>query len=316
MRAVSKQFTKQVSVVILNWNAAQDTIRCARQLVAWRQVVARVWIVDNASNGDHVACLHAFLRDELLDGRLICNDRNLGFSGGTNRGIAAALAESNAPILLLNNDAALDEAAVVQLLAALDADPAIGVVGPVIVCAANQTVITAGNKDLVWHHQGAIRTPPSDLFSVDYVSGAAALFRAELFREIGLLDEAYFFNVEIADLCRRARQHGYRTVVQPAARAYHNLDRSGPLRGTLYTYYIVRNRFLYIRKFYRGLRLPLTGFWTLYSLLLAWRVQWAGNSGSAQAIRMGLVDGLRGRFGGQNERVLAACARRAGQPAT
>ncbi|HEX9595596.1 MAG TPA: glycosyltransferase family 2 protein [Anaerolineales bacterium] len=297
----------EVSVVILNWNAAQDTVRCARQVCTWQQVLARVWIVDNASDGNDVAYLQAFLRDELPSGRLIRNEQNLGFSGGTNRGIAAALAESNAPILLLNNDATIDEAAVVHLLATLDADPMIGVVGPVLLRAGCEVVITAGNKDLVWRHQSAIRTPPFGLLSVDYVSGAAVLFRAELFRAIGLLDEAYFFNVEIADLCRRARRHGYRTVVEPAARAYHNLDRSGVLRSTLYTYYIVRNRFLYIRKFYRGLRLPLTGFWILYSLLLAWKVQLAGNPDSAQAIRMGLADGVRGRFGGQNERVLAAC---------
>ncbi|HXF61951.1 MAG TPA: glycosyltransferase family 2 protein [Caldilineaceae bacterium] len=303
----------QVSVVILNWNAAQDTIRCARQISAWQQLTPRVWIVDNGSSEDHLPCLHAFLRDELPNGQLIRNVRNLGFSGGTNRGIEAALRHSDAPILLLNNDATIAEADMFRLLAALDSDPTIGVVGPVILDAEQETVISAGNKDLVWRHQNAIRTPPPAAVSVAYVSGAVALVRAKLFREVGLLDEHYFFNVEIADLCRRARQHGYRTVVEPAARAYHNLNRSSVLRDTLYTYYIIRNRFLYIRKFYRGLRLPLTGFWALYSWLLAWKVQWAGNPGSAQAIRMGLGDGLRGRFGGQNERVLAACTRGAKQ---
>jgi hypothetical protein len=96
-------------------------------------------------------------------------------------------------------------------------------------------------------------------------------------------------------------------VVDSRARAFHNLERSSALRSTLYTYYSIRNRFLYIRKFYRLGGWPLSGAWALYSLLLALKLRLQGSPASARAVSLGLADGLRGRWGGQNARVLATC---------
>ena len=73
-------------------------------------------------------------------------------------------------------------------------------------------------------------------------------------------------------------------------------------------YYIVRNRFIYIRKFYKhGAKFALLLFWTLYSFALMTKLYMSGGPASAIAVRMALVDGLRKRFGGQNERVTRAC---------
>jgi GT2 family glycosyltransferase len=141
--------------------------------------------------------------------------------------------------------------------------------------------------------------------AVDYISGSVALFRANFFRQVGLLDETYFFNMEVADLCQRARQQGYATAVDTRVRAQHDVDRSARWRNTLYVYYVIRNRFHYIRKHGRGWRLPLLGFWALYGLLLSVKLRLSRQPGPAQAVWLGTLDGLTGRFGGQNERVLA-----------
>jgi hypothetical protein len=76
----------------------------------------------------------------------------------------------------------------------------------------------------------------------------------------------------------------------------------------LHSYYIIRNRFLFIRKFHPRSRFLFYGFWTLYSLALAVKVRLNGKAAMARAVCLGLLDGLRGRFGAQNERVLAAVA--------
>ena len=104
----------------------------------------------------------------------------------------------------------------------------------------------------------------------------------------------------------QASQEGYVSAIDTRAQAFHNLGRSSELRSTLHTYYIIRNRFLLIDKFHRSHRLVFYGFWTLYSLALSLKVQLEGRVATARAIRLGLLDALRGRFGGQNERVLAA----------
>ena len=86
-----------------------------------------------------------------------------------------------------------------------------------------------------------------------------------------------------------------------------NLDRSSSLRSTLYVYYIIRNRFVYIRKRYRAAIWPLTGVWVIYCLLLTAKLRLSGQRAQAQAVYMGMSDGVGKRWGGQNSRVLAAC---------
>ena len=95
-----------------------------------------------------------------------------------------------------------------------------------------------------------LREPPTTLLDVDDVPGTVALVRRQVFERVGLLDEAYFFGGEMADLCHRARLCGFRSVTDPGARAQHDLDRSSETRQTLHRYYIVRNRFLFVRKHY------------------------------------------------------------------
>jgi GT2 family glycosyltransferase len=132
--------------------------------------------------------------------------------------------------------------------------------------------------------------------------------RAQVFRDVGLLDEDYFFSIEVADLCIRAGERGYTSVIDTRARAFHMLSRSTSFRDALYPYYIIRNRFVFIRKFYAKQRVLFYSFWTLYSLALCLKVRLSGKPSTARSIWMGLVDGLGGRSGGQNERVFSACS--------
>ncbi len=300
---------QELAVIILNWNAAADTIRCCREIGAWRELRPTIWVVDNGS----VDSSPAAIREACPDVRLIGNPDNLGFAGGNNRAIAAALAQGDAPLLLLNNDATIEEHDVRQLLAALETDPRLGFVGPLLFDARERTRLLAagGRSPVLYHHSHAPQlldagTPQR----VDYAPGTVLLARAAALRAVGLLDEDYFFTMEVADLCMRARQHGYFSAVDPRARAWHALERSAGLRETLHSYYIIRNRFLLIRKLYARWRLPLTAFWAVYSLALAAKLALTGQRAAAQAVWLGLGDGLRGRLGGQNERVLAACAAR------
>jgi GT2 family glycosyltransferase len=294
----------ELAIIILNWNAAEDTMRCIRDILAWEQLRPTIWIVDNASAKDDIAAIAR----AYPEARIIRNEVNLGFSGGVNRGIQAALQAGDVPILLLNNDALIDESSVIHMLHTLQASDDIGFVGPLLFDADEaHTFISAGAKNPVLHHQTRIDTfPRAEQQEVATMSGTAILIRPAVFKTVGLLDEAYFFSTELADLCRRARQSaGYRCIIDARARAYHRIRRSARYRSALYPYYIIRNRFLYIRKFYHALpRLWLIGFWASYSLALSVKLWLTGETATRRAVWLGLVDGLQGRFGGQNERVL------------
>jgi GT2 family glycosyltransferase len=298
----------ELAVIVLNWNAAADTIRCVGEVASWTHLKPVIWVVDNGST-DGSADL---ISRECPDVRLIRNLTNLGFAGGNNRGIAEVLATGNAPILLLNNDASVDEEDVIRLLDTLQADTQIGFIGPLLFDAVDKNrLLSAGGRDPARHHASHILelTPDEPVHIVECVPGTVVVVRSEVFRTVGLLDEAYFFASEVADLCMQASRQGWLSAIDTRARAFHNLNRSSDLRSTLHTYYIIRNRFLLIRKFHRNRKLLFYAFWTLYSVLLSLKVQLKGEVGTARAVRLGLLDGLRGRFGGQNERVLAISSR-------
>ncbi|MBN1454108.1 MAG: glycosyltransferase family 2 protein [Anaerolineales bacterium] len=295
-----------LSIIILNWNAAEDTIRCVQQVQSWQRINPQIFIVDNASSdnsADHIAQTCSTIH-------LIRNTANLGFAGGNNRAITASLAEGDAPLLLLNNDAFIDEESVLQLLETLHSDSQIGIVGPLLYNAEQrEQLLSAGGKTPLHHHTHMDALKPGvRTQTVDYIPGTVILIKAEVFQQVGLLDEDYFFSTEVVDFCLRARRHGYRSVVDSQSHAFHNLSRSSEFRTTLHTYYIIRNRFLYIRKFHPRTRLLLDGIWAFYSLLLAAKTHWIEKSpATAKAMMLGVRDGLQGRFGGRNEEVLAQC---------
>lgn len=298
-------YIMQIAVVLLNWNAAADTLCCLHRLDQWRQLQPHLYVVDNASADDSVAQIRATLSQMQAPVRLIESAQNRGFGGGVNLGIQAARADGAEAVFLLNNDAQIAEPAMLRLVETLAQNDQIGVIGPLLYDSEQGALQAAGGLNPLLHHRSRRLTyPNTPVFDVDYVIGAAALIRAELFEQIGLLDERYFFSVEVADFCMRARRAGYRCVVDSRARAEHDLVRSSPLRSTLYIYYTVRNRLLYARQCYGLARWPLLAFWSLYSLALIIKLRLAGQPAAARAARMGLFDAWRGRYGGQNERVM------------
>jgi len=298
----------ELAVIILNWNAAAETIRCVHAIASWERLHPTIWVVDNGSADGGTDIISR----ECPDVRLIRNPANLGFAGGNNRGIVEALSTGNAPILLLNNDAFIEEEDVIRLVDTLQVGTRLGLVGPLLFDADGEdTLLSAGGKDIARHINSHVRqvTAGAPVREVDYVPGTVVVVRAEVFRTVGLFDEDYFFGGEIADLCERARQQGYVSAIDTRARAFHSLNRSSDLRETLHIYYVFRNRFLFIRKFRHTWRIALFGYWILYGLTVSLRAQLRGKPAKARAIRLGLLDGLRGRFGGQNERVLSAGSR-------
>ena len=293
----------KVSIVLLNWNGAEDTIACLRPMLDWQQVRPFLIVVDNASQGDDVAQI----RQALPGAHLIANSTNEGFSGGSNRGMGVALAQGDTPILLLNNDAVIEETAVLRLLQTLDENPKIGMVVPQLFDEQGQ-LVAVGGKNPAFHIQTRVQSFPDDapVQIVETISGTAVLIQSAMLRQVGLLDERFFFSTEMADLSLRAKQHGFVCAVDRRAQASHTISRSAPLRNSLYVYYIVRNRLLFLRNHYR-LRLDLRAFWLAYTLALALKLRLSGERVTARAVWLALVDGVNGRFGGQNERVLAYC---------
>ena len=142
-------------------------------------------------------------------------------------------------LLVCNPDLELGPGAVDALVAALAADPSLGVVGPGLwnddgsLYPSARTfpdlvdaighgllgLIAPGNRFtrryrlLDWDHRRPAR--------VDWVSGACFLVRREAWDAVGGFDPAYFMYMEDVDLCWRLDRAGWAVGYEPAAEVRH-----------------------------------------------------------------------------------------------
>jgi GT2 family glycosyltransferase len=240
---------RRTVAVVLNYQTARDTVQAVQTLVAPRSRVAATIVIDNASGDGSVATLRAVLGST----RLIESPQNNGFAAGCNEGIREAMRLGADRVLLLNSDARIEPAALGALERALDDNPHVGIVGPMVVERADPQVVqslgmryTLATGRMRHHGFGrrcaALRVPA--LREVDGVSGCAMLVRRAVFEQVGLFFEDYFFGFEDLDLCLRARAAGFATACVGSAVVAHegsvSIGRASPQR----IYYATRNHLL------------------------------------------------------------------------
>ncbi|MCW2974494.1 MAG: glycosyl transferase family 2 [Thermoleophilia bacterium] len=119
------------SIVILTRNELEVTRLCVESILRLTPEPFEFVFVDNGSTDGTVEYLRE-LSSEPADGAfrgavVIENDRNLGFGGGCNQGIAASLGER---VLLLNNDVVVTAGWLTALHRELDRGPHVGIAGP------------------------------------------------------------------------------------------------------------------------------------------------------------------------------------------
>ena len=221
----------EVSAVVVNYNTRDDLVDCVRSLRA--AGVAEVVVADNDSHDGSAEALAA--ADP--DARLVRTGGNLGFGRAANRGAAVARGEY---LLISNADITVHADAVEALVAAMEKDRRLAVVGPLIV-NTDDTVYPSPRvfprlRDAAGHaFLGLVlprnrftrryrlldidRSVPSS--DVDWVSGSCFLARRVAWDALGGFDEAYFMYAEDVDLCRRAKDAGWRVGFEPAARVVH-----------------------------------------------------------------------------------------------
>jgi GT2 family glycosyltransferase len=240
-----------VAIIVLNWNGRDDTVACVESLRGSNYQNAKVLIVDNGSTDDSVA---EFAR-RFPDLRCIQNGENRGFAEGNNVGMRAALAEGADYVFLLNNDATIEPEALDRLVAAAEAQPDVGIVGPKIlyrdeprrIWYAGGTISPLGRMG----HEGWNRIDEGQWDApreTGYVTGCAFLVKRAVLVKVGLFAPEYFLLFEEADLCVRARREGFRCWVEPRAIVRHKVSSSFGGLSPQYYYYFMRNYLLFQRR--------------------------------------------------------------------
>jgi GT2 family glycosyltransferase/tetratricopeptide (TPR) repeat protein len=209
-----------VSVIMVLFNQAGLTQQALLALADQRDVAFETLIVDNCSTDDTGPML-----DRIAGAEILRNDENRHFLAAVNQ--AAAQAHGRY-ILLLNNDAVVQDGALAAAVARLDHDPTIGAVGGRIVLGDGRLqeagCISFGDGSTIGYGRGHDPDAPEFRFvrDVDFCSGAFLMIRAPLWCALGGFDPRYApAYYEDTDLCLRLRQAGHRVVYDPAILVGH-----------------------------------------------------------------------------------------------
>ena len=243
---------RKVGIIVLNWNSWRDTIDCVTSVRKMAYQNYRLYVVDNASGDGSEEHLRQF--DQTLT--IIQSGDNLGWAGGNNVGIRAALAGGCEHVYLLNSDARVRVDTLNYLVEATEL-PCAAALGSMVVAESNpEWVEFAGSKiDPRTHHPLHIycnlveqAQNPKAVPTVA-VKGCSMLLTGAALEKVGLLSDEYFLNYDETDWCYRAAARGMINYFVPASVVSHRGAGSfGGTESPLYRYFITRNRLLFAHR--------------------------------------------------------------------
>lgn len=293
-----------VGVIVLNYNGCRDTLACLRSLEQVQYPNMRIVVVDNNSTDDSVGALRATYPDLTL----IETGANLGFAAGNNVGIRYALNLGAEYLLLLNNDTEVAPDFLDALVRTGVDDPTVGVVGPKIYYYDHPQMIWSVGGTIDWQ-RGRTSMRGLDLVDdgqfdqpveVDFVTGCALFVRRAAVEAAGLMDERFGMYYEETEWCVRIARAGWRILYVPTSHLWHKIQPVRQDQSPRITYYMTRNRLLFLRLS----KAPLRAW--LHALLLqdlrtwvSWRIRrrWKGRAAQRVALRQAWWDFMHNRFG-------------------
>jgi GT2 family glycosyltransferase len=223
--------TPQVSVIIPVFNQWAFTAQSLRSLKEHTPQRIEVIVIDNASTDQTPGELDNLGRQLFGEGfRSVHLPENEGFARACNRGAALAAADT---LFFLNNDTQLTPGWLPPLLEALDADPGLGAVGPLLLYPGSGLVQHLGltflpGPEVMHLHDYYPATHPLVLKArlPKALTAAALAMRGHVFRAAGGFFQGYRNGCEDIDLCLTLGRSGYRFRCEPQSTVLHFTSRS------------------------------------------------------------------------------------------
>ncbi|NJM26586.1 MAG: glycosyltransferase family 2 protein [Bacteroidia bacterium] len=216
-----------VAVVILNYNGQQLLRQFLPTVIAYSSGASMVVIDNGSTDGSQ-----QLLATTFPSVRIIQLDKNYGFCGGYNRGLAQVAEEI---VVLLNSDVEVTPDWLAPLTTLLDGDKSIASVQPKILsfhkrdtfeyAGAGGGLIDALGypfcRGRLFAYAEKDEGQYNDERPVFWSSGACMAVRLHLFKELGGFDEDFFAHMEEIDLCWKLHRLGYKVYYTGHSVVYH-----------------------------------------------------------------------------------------------
>ncbi len=302
----------KVAIIILNYNGKIDTLECLESIFRISYSNFRVILVDNNSEDGSVEAVRKKFGRRV---GIVQNKQNLGYAEGNNVGIRKALDGGADYILVLNNDIVVNPNFLDILLKNVQSHPDFAVFSPQIRKLPEKNKIWYGGGRFVWPvgsiqmfnrnhlmNRAKLKKPTQ----VSFVTGAAMLVKATVFKKVGFFDKKFYLYWEETDWEARAQKAGYKFLYVPDSVIWHKVGAtSGGVKNPKMQYYFWRNNLLFARKNL------LIWFWPSFLLfyfgrILAVEILWrslkylAGETKNLAHIKyifLGISDFCQSKFG-------------------
>lgn len=241
-----------VSVISVDYKQPELTIQLLQSINRHTDpLTVEVILVDNGATVDNGSRLREVYPPLIY----IRSETNLGFAGGNNLGIQHATGDY---LLFLNNDTEITAGFVETLRDELDRHPDIGLLSPLILYYEDKTKIQYAGYTPMNYLTGrntAIDSMDTDVGQYDrvtietgYCHGAAMMCRRKDLDKVGRMPEHFFLYYEELDWCEQFKRVGFKIGFTGKAKICHKESMSVGKESPLKTYFMVRNRWLFIRR--------------------------------------------------------------------
>src|SRR3989344_1990823 len=256
---------KKLSIILVNYKTCDLTRYALVSIYKETQGLDfEVIVVDNNSVDDSVE----MIKKEFPRVILIANKDNLGFGKANNQALKIAQGEY---LMFLNTDVVVLDGALNKLVKYLDEHADAMMAGPRLL-----------NKDLTFQHacRRNLPNPVNSFFQLSglakilkhnksvngykqyaadpditgptqALSGAAMMFRRQVYDTIGGFDERFFMYGEDLDFCKRVLDKGWKTVYVSDARIIHFGGQSSGKRRTKSLVNFYEAMWLYYKKHFK-----------------------------------------------------------------
>lgn len=212
----------KIFVIVVTYKGKKWYDRCFTSLRN-SSIPVQTIVVDNASDDGTVE----YIKDNYPEIHVIESKENLGFGKGNNLALRYAYEHGCDYVFLLNQDAWLDDAVVLNKLVLLSQKyPEYGIISPMHVTPDKQSLnmmLEYGNtvyskRILSDLYCGTVK----EIYQTNYVNAAAWLLPRKTLSELGGFDPLIFHYGEDDDYLNRARYHGIKVGISLDSRIVHD----------------------------------------------------------------------------------------------
>jgi hypothetical protein len=246
-----------ITIIVVNYNGASDTIDCLESIYSSDiSSKLKVILIDNLSVDSSVEDIKTWLTNnryrrsgnyefgQIVDGQVIdlkCDDftdvflqsdDNYGFAVANNIGISLALKSKSKYIMLLNNDTVIHNCSIRYLLEYLEENDIDAVIPQIRLFFDPEKIWNCGGE-LTWfgtkryHYANKNFNIVNNIaMRVSFFTGCAVLFKSEVFKNVGLLSEDYFFGTEDLNYSQRLAQSDIKVYCLMKSIIYHKVGQS------------------------------------------------------------------------------------------